>query len=127
MPIYHAWFATKRRKWLLQGDIDDIVKDLICSTCSQREIDLIECETAVDHVHVLLRAADRQALSRAMNFIKGTTSRRLFEKLPELKLDIGMNNFWQHRYGWKVVPEGGVAPVAQYIRTQKERLEKYAR
>jgi putative transposase len=127
MPIYHAWFATKRRKWLLQGDVDDMVRDLISSTCLERDIDLIECQTAVDHVHVMLRAADRQGLSRAMNFIKGTTSRRLFEKLPELKLDIGMNNFWQHRYGWKVVPEGDAAPVVQYIRTQKERLEKYVR
>jgi putative transposase len=116
----------KAKKWLLQGDIDDMVKNLIGSTCSQREIDLIECETAVDHVHVLLRAADRQALSRAMNFIKGTTSRRLFEQVPELKLDIAMNSFWQHRYGWKVVPDAAVGPVAHYIRTQKERLEKYA-
>src|SRR3990172_7738957 len=114
MPIYHVWFATKRRKRLLQGKIDDMVKDLIGSTCSQKEIDLIECETAFDHVHVLLRVADRQSMSKAMNFIKGTTSRRLFEELPELKLDIGMNNFWQHRYGWKLVADAAVQPTAQY-------------
>ena len=62
-----------------------------------------------------------------MNFIKGTSSRRLFQQLPDLKMDIGMNSFWQHRYGWKVVPEGGVSSVAQYVRTQKERLEKDVR
>ena len=127
MPLYHVWFATKRRRWLLQGDVDDLVKEIVASISSEKGIDVIECETAVDHVHVLLRATDHRELSRAMNYIKGLTSRRLFERLPELKLDIGMNNFWQHRYGAKVVPEEAKEPIAQYIRTQKERLEKYAR
>ena len=62
-----------------------------------------------------------------MNYIKGTSSRRLFQQLPELKMDIGMNSFWQHRYGWTMVDDGAVPSVAGYIRTQKDRLEKYVR
>ena len=127
MPLYHTWFATKRRKWLLLGDVHDMVKGIIVSVAAEKRIDLIECETAVDHVHVLVRAADRTDLSRAMNYIKGLSSKRLFERLPELKLDIGMNNFWQHRYGAKVVPDAAKHSVTQYIRTQQERLGKYAR
>lgn len=112
---------------LLQGEVAELVKEILRDVAAEKRIDLVECETAVDHVHVLLRAADRKELSRAMNFLKGLTSRRLFERIPDLKLDIGMNNFCQHRYGFKVVPEGGARPVAHYIRTQKEGLEKYAR
>lgn len=126
MPLYHVWFATKRRRWLLQGDVEDMIKQTISSVCVEKRIDLLECETVVDHVHILLRAGDRHELSRAMNYIKGISSRRVFELLPDLKFDIGMNNFWQHRYGVKVVPEGAREPVAHYIRTQAERLEKYA-
>ena len=127
MPVYHVWFATKRRRWLLEGEVDDTVKELIKQTCAEHRIDLMECETAVDHVHVLLRVAERKELSRAMNYIKGMSSRRLFQQLPELKTDIGMNSFWQHRYGWKIVDDGAVPSVAGYIRTQKDRLEKYVR
>ena len=108
MPLYHAWFATKRRRWLLEGEIEDMVKELIQGVAAEKGIDLVECETMIDHVHVLLRVQDRAALSRAMNFIKGSTSRRLFQRVPELKLDIGMNNLWQHRYGFKLVPESAV-------------------
>jgi putative transposase len=104
-----------------------MVKELIGTAAAENGIDLLEYETMIDHVHVLLRAADRAGLSRAMNYLKGSTSRRLFQQVPELKLDIGMNNFWQHRYGFKVVPEGARATVGHYIRTQKERLEKYER
>ena len=127
MPLYHVWFATKKRKWLLQGDVDNLAKEIMISVATEKGIDLIECETVVDHAHLLIRASNRTELSRAMNYIKGLTSKRLFEQLPELKLDIAMNNFWQHRYGVKVVPEGAKEPVVHYIRTQKDRLEKYAR
>jgi putative transposase len=125
MPLYHVWFATKERKWLLEGDLDDVVKELVVEVAREKGIELLECETAMDHMHLLVRAADRSALSRAMNNIKGLSAYRLFKMMPELKLDIGMNNFWQHRYGSKVVPEGGRQAVATYVRTQKDRLEKY--
>ena len=127
MPLYHVWFGTKRRKWLLEGDLDDLVKDLVFEVAREKGIDLLECETAVDHMHVLLQATDRSDLSRAMNYIKGLSAYRLFKTIPELKFDIGMDNFWQRRYGYKIVPEGGRHGVSQYIRTQKERLEKYER
>ncbi len=127
MPLYHVWFATKRRKWLLQGDVQDVVEESIASVANERGVNLVELGTAVDHVHMLVRANDREELSRSVNHLKGTSSRRVFERLPELKLDIGMNNLWQHRYGVKVVPERARRSVAQYIRTQSDRLEKYAR
>jgi putative transposase len=127
MPLYHVWFATKQRRWLLDGDVEDTIKELIRCIAREKRIDLIEHETCVDHVHVLLRARDRAELSRSMNYIKGLSSKRLFEQIPELKLDIEMNNFRQRRYGWKIVPAGARDTVVQYIRTQKDRLEKYER
>jgi putative transposase len=127
MPLYHVWFATKHRRWLLDGDVNDTVKRLIKAVVMEKQIDVVEFETCIDHVHVLLRAADRAALSRAMNDIKGVSAKRLFEEMPELKLDIGGEHFWQRRYGWKQVPGGARASVAEYIRTQHERLESYVR
>ena len=111
-------------KVALEGEIDGMVKELIHNVAAEQGIDLMECETMIDHVHVLVRAQDRAALSRAMNFIKGTSSRRLLQRVPDLKLDTGMNHFWQQRYGFKVIPEGAKASVARYIQTQKERPEK---
>ena len=127
MPLYHVWFATKRRRWLLEGEVEDTIKELVACIAREKSIDLVEFETCIDHMHVLLRASDRIELSRAMNFIKGLSSKRLFEQMPELNMDIEMNNFWQRRYGWKPVAEEERETVVRYIRTQKERLEKYER
>jgi putative transposase len=127
MPLYHVWFATKRRKWLLQGDIAAAVKELMLSIADQKGIDLIECETMVDHLHLLLRIDGDQELSRALNLLKGVCSRRLFQRFPELAMDAGTDRFWQHRFAAKTVSEGAAGIVSAYIRTQDQRLDNYER
>lgn len=62
-----------------------------------------------------------------MNLLKGVTSRQIFQRFPELKLDAAVGAFWQHRYAAKPVPDKAAASVGQYIRTQWDRLEKYER
>jgi len=127
MSLYHVWFATKRRKWLLQGDVASAAKELMSTVAKETNMGLLQCETMVDHVHLLIRAEDPATLAKAMNLLKGTSSRRLFQRFPDLKLDAGIGSFWRHRYASKAVPESAVASVGQYIRTQWERLEKYER
>jgi len=127
MALYHVWFATKGRKWLLQGDVGEAARELIMTVAKEKSINLVQCEMMVDHVHLLIAVDDRTDLSKAMNLLKGATSRRLFQRFPDLKLDAGLNSFWQHRYAAKVVPEAAAASVGQYIRTQWERLDRYER
>ena len=127
MVLYHVWFSTKRRKWLLQGDVGGAARELMIAVAKEKGINLVECEMMVDHVHLLLGVDNRAHLSRVMNLLKGATSRRLFQRFPDLKLDAGVNSFWQHRYASKIVPEPAAASVGNYIRTQWDRLEKYER
>lgn len=127
MPLYHAWFSTKGRKWLLQGDVTAAAKELMVAVAKENGVKLLECEMMVDHVHLLIAADDRAHLARAVNLLKGTTSRRLFQRFPDLRPDAGLNNFWQHRYAAKAVLEPAAASVGNYIRTQWDRLDKYER
>ena len=127
MPLFHVWFGTKRRKWLLQGSIAEAAKELMWAVAKEKDIRLMECETMPEHVHLLVEAEGRTQLSRSMNLLKGSSSRRLFQAFPEPKLDAGINSLWQHRYAAKVVPERAAAVVGNYIRTQWDRLENYER
>lgn len=123
---YHVWFATKSRKWLLVGEIEDEVKKLLRQIATDREIQLLACETMVDHVHLLLKVGPNE-LSKTMFLLKGISSRRVFQAFPGLKLDAKTESFWQARYRAKVIPEESLRSVEWYIETQKERPEKYGR
>lgn len=124
--LYHVWFATKRRKWLLLGDVEAAIKECLREIAEEKGIELLECETMVDHVHLLLQATP-SALPGAVRLLKGGSAYRVFRRFPELKMDAATNSFWQARYGAKPVPEHGKQALLQYIRTQKERPEKFER
>jgi putative transposase len=127
MPLFHVWFATKRRKWLLLGDILEATRAEISAAAEQHGIRLIEREAVVDHVHLLLELDDAAHLPKAMNLIKGASARRIFQRFPDIRLDAHISSFWQAKYAFKEVPRGGEQAVREYIRTQWDRLEKYAR
>ncbi len=124
--VYHVWFATRRRKWLLQGDVEERVKALLLEIAGQCEIDLLAVGTMVDHTHLLIRLREGQSLSGCIHRLKGASARRVFQEMPELKLDAQTEHFWQKRFGSKLVPPQAIEIVKRYIETQKERLEKYA-
>jgi putative transposase len=124
---YHVWFKTRRRKWLLLGDIANAAKIAIAEAAQRHAVRVLECETMVDHVHLLVEAENATDLSRMMHVLKGASARYLLESIPDIRMDAGTNHFWQKRYGAKLVEPAAFANVRHYIRTQKERPAKYAR
>src|SRR4051794_36283741 len=111
MPLYHVWFATKRRKWLIQGEVVDFVKLQMSSIAEEKGLTLLECEAIVDHVHLLLETSGPGELAKAMNYLKGVSSRRLSQQFPDFKQDGGVSSFWQHRYGSKQVSPAALSAV----------------
>ncbi len=124
---YHVWFKTKQRKWLLQGEVEKAVKQALHDIAVRHDIRLLECETMVDHVHLLLEASDSAELSTAMHLLKGASARYLLESIPGIRMDAGIAHLWQKRYGARPVPPAAMGSVQRYIQTQKERPEKYER
>ncbi len=125
MTLFHVWFSTKNRLRFLEGDLADRTQELFKEIAIEKGIGLLESMVILDHVHMLLDVADKPALSRAMNDLKGVSSRRLTQDFGAAKLDLHLSSFWQHRYASKIVPPAAAATVRRYIRTQWDRLEKY--
>ncbi len=125
--FYHVWFATKGRRWLLRGDVEEFIKLLLQCIALEKQIGLLKYKTVVDHVHMLLELRQDQSLSEAINLLKGISARQVFLKFPDIKLDAHTNHFWQKRYGARLVAPANVGAVWDYIHTQKEHMEKFDR
>ncbi|MDP3062487.1 MAG: IS200/IS605 family transposase [Chloroflexota bacterium] len=123
--LYHVWFSPTRRKWLLVGAIDQAIKEFLVEEACRKAIKVHAYETVVDHVHLLLELDEGQDMSRTIRLLKGYSARRVFQRFPELRMDAGIEHFWQRSYGCSEVPPSQLAQVAAYIRTQWHRLEKY--
>lgn len=92
MPYFHVWFATRRRNWLLQGDVLDAVRMLLPEIAVEHSISLLESEAVIDHVHLLLEIEDKAQLPQTMMLLKGVSSRRIFQQFPELRIDAHTNS-----------------------------------
>ena len=121
MALYHVWFSTKGRKPALVDEIDRTVRSSFAEVAARNDIEITEVETALDHVHVLVSLKPGQTLPRVMHDLKGTAARLVFERFPELRLDMGSNSFWQKSYGARLVPPEQLQAVRGCIRTQSER------
>jgi putative transposase len=70
---------------------------------------------ASDHVHVLLSLPATLSIAKAMQLLKGNSSKWLRETFPK------MNSFaWQEGYGAFSVSISGVDSTVAYIRNQAE-------
>ena len=119
--IYHVWFGTKRRVHVLQGDIECDVRRLLHENALRAGVRLVEAETAVDHVHLIIAVPDDKNLSSAMHQIKGACSRIVFLKYPDLKSDMSQTALWQKGYSYRRVDPDSVSAARGYVRTQERR------
>ncbi len=55
MQLIHVWFATKRRRRILEGDLLDTVHEELRAAARAHSIELLEVQGVIDHVHILLR------------------------------------------------------------------------
>ena len=88
---------------------------------------LIECETMVDHVHLLIETRNYTERTQALHLLKGSSAHAVLQAFPDIKLDEHVNHFWQKRYRSRQVQPKEIPAVRAYIRSQKDRPDKYAR
>jgi putative transposase len=121
--IYHVWFSPKRRKPLLEGDIASAAVAQLRISAVNWGIDLLECETFHDHVHLLVALPADLTLPDAMRYMKGASARRLFQRFPELKLDTGLERFWQRGYGARQLAPSEIRAVRSHVRSHRADRE----
>ncbi len=117
--LYHIWFSPKRRIPALQGDIQSRVFQALDQIAKEHNIFLIERESLPDHIHLLLRLPEQLSLPQAMRYLKGASARRIFQHIPELRLHLNSDHFWQRGYGAKPVETGAIPAIRKYIQQHR--------
>ncbi len=81
----HMVFAPKYRGKILVGDVVMVAEGIICKTCKEMDIEIIEIAVNPDHVHIFFRYPPKYSLSYIAKKIKGVSSKRLRDEFPHLK------------------------------------------
>lgn len=114
---YHVVWCPKYRRKVLVDEIAARLKELIESTASEINADIIEMEIMPDHVHLLIEIDPQYGINKAVRHIKGVSSHALRSEFPSLKSRLP--TLWTNSYFVSTVGGEPLEAIKQYIQNQK--------
>ena len=116
---HHCVFSTKERRPLITPALRDRLWPFLGGIARQNKMKAIEIGGVEDHVHILLSLPATMAIAKALQLIKGGSSKWVHETFPEHRLFA-----WQEKYGAFSVSESRVDAIVHYIKGQEEHHRK---
>ena len=118
---YHIVWCVKYRRKVLINDIKKTLKQLLIEISNENNIKIIEMETDLDHIHILIECSPQHFIPNILKIFKGISARKLFLKHPEIKNKLWNGHLWNPSYFVATVSENTEEQIKRYIQTQKER------
>ena len=112
---FHSVFSTKERRPLITPELRDRLYPFLGGIARQNKMIALEVGGVADHVHILLSLPATISISKAMQLIKGGSSKWIHETFPNQRLFS-----WQEEYGAFSVSVSQLDKTVAYIRGQAE-------
>ena len=114
---YHVVWCPKYRRPVIEGAVDERLKQIVREVCAERECNLIELETMPDHVHLLVECDPQYGIHRLVKQIKGRSSRVLRQEFDSLRSRLP--TLWTNSYFVATVGGAPLEVIKQYVADQR--------
>lgn len=121
---YHIVWVPKRRRKVIFGRLRREIGTIIRRLCKYKGIEMMEGNTGIDHIHILVSIPPKYSVATIAGYLKGKSAMIVFEKYSNLKKNFKGHNFWARGYYVSTVGLDE-AKVRKYIKEQemKETIE----
>jgi Transposase and inactivated derivatives len=114
--LVHCVWSTKNRESYLTLDLRGRLWPYLGGIAKQNQMKTLAIGGASDHVHVLLSLPATLSIAKAMQLLKGNSSKWIRETFPKLR-----SFAWQEGYSAFSIGMSGVDATVAYIRNQAEQ------
>jgi REP element-mobilizing transposase RayT len=115
--LMHCVFSTKERRPWLTPAIRERLWPYLGGIARQNAMKALAIGGAADHSHLLLSLPAALSVSKALQLLKGNSSKWLRETFPELRRQ---DFAWQEGFGAFSIGVSGLDDTIRYIQTQEE-------
>jgi putative transposase len=119
--LVHCVFSTKDRQPWLTPAICKRLWPYLGGIARENGIRALAIGGVADHVHLLLSLPATLSISKAVQLLKGNSSKWLRETFPELRTQ---GFAWQEGFGAFSIGISGVKETTRYIQGQEEHHRK---
>ena len=117
--LMHCVFSTKERRPMITPELQTRLFQYIGGIARENKMKLLAAGGVEDHVHLLISMPSTIAVSKAMQLVKGGSSKWIHETFSEHRLFQ-----WQEGYGAFSIGISDVERTVKYINTQAEHHAK---
>ena len=117
---YHIVWCPKYRFQILQGEVGQSMRAIIRELCRQKQIEILEGNVQVDHIHLVMSIPPKYSVSYAVGFLKGKSAVRVHREILQERRLTGLH-FWAPGYCVSIVGLDE-RTIREYIQ-QQEKLE----
>jgi REP element-mobilizing transposase RayT len=115
----HCVFSTKERRPFITPELRERLWPYLGGIARENGIKAVSIGGVADHVHLLLSLPATMPIAKAMQLIKGGSSKWVHETFPEQRLFA-----WQTKYGAISVSVSQVDKIVRYIENQEAHHRK---
>jgi putative transposase len=116
---FHCVFSTKERRRCITPRLRERLWPFLGGIARQNKMMAIEVGGVEDHVHILLSLPSTVAISKAVQLIKGGSSKWIHENFPDQR-----EFAWQEEYGAFSVSVSLLDKTIDYIKNQEAHHKK---
>ncbi|HPJ86601.1 MAG TPA: IS200/IS605 family transposase [Candidatus Pacearchaeota archaeon] len=122
---YHLIIVVKYRKKvfeniMLVSDVKTIVQEI----SESMQVEVIEQECGIDHIHILFRAKPTLDMTKYINLLKGNSSRNIRKKYKSfLKDKLWGDHFWSPSYFLATTGNVTIDILKEYVENQRKEQE----
>ena len=114
---YHIVFAPKYRRQIIYKKLKKDIGEIIRMLCARKDIEIIEAEACVDHIHMLIKIPPKMSVSSAIGYLKGKSTLLIFDRHADMKYKYGQRQFWCRGYFVDTVGKN-TKVIKEYIANQ---------
>ena len=118
---YHLIVVVKyRQKVFVEDNMLSDIKKIINKIASDFDVQILEMECGVDHIHILFRSKPTLDMTKFINILKGHSSRDIRKKHKDfLKDKLWGDHFWSPSYFLATTGNVTVDILKEYIENQR--------
>ncbi|MBM2835270.1 MAG: transposase IS200-family protein [Candidatus Brocadiaceae bacterium] len=117
--LIHTVFSTKNRELGLSSSLRERLYPYMCGIARENGLKVLCIGGTDNHIHILLSLDSTTSIAKAMQLIKGGSSKWIHETFPELRL-----LSWQEGYGAFSIGISNVDETKKYIENQEKHHSK---
>jgi putative transposase len=115
--MYHFVWITKYRHKVFSEPYGEVLKRIIEKTGYDYNIDIVELEIPVDHLHMVVCGEPKMSPSDVMQIIKSISAREFFRRYPEIKKRYFWGGkLWTQSYFVETIGNANEEVIRAYVR-----------